>query len=145
MKIISENVLDPSLKMVKQMVKEAIDCLVEYGGKIVDEVKKEYLPLLEDLVKNFTGEMRGFAFGKEVGVLDMPTLVNFAKKYIVAKSNEIVAMKVKQDDCYFIYLAYSKDRQLLPPAENKYVIIKAESLDKEVLDLFAESELVILK
>lgn len=145
MNIISENVLDTSIEKVEQMVEEAIGRLVEYGGKIVDEVQKEFMPLLEDLVKNFTGEMKGLAFGKEVGMLDMPTLVDFAKKYIVAKSNEIVAMKVKQTDCYFIYLAYSKDRQLLPTADNKYVIIKAQTLAKEVEDLFLESELVILK
>ena len=89
--------------------------------------------------------MKGIAFGKEVDVLDMPTLVDFAKKYIVKSSNETVAMKVMQDDCYFIYLAYSKDRQLLPTQDNKYVIIKAQTLAKEVEELFAESELVILK
>lgn len=145
MNIISENVLETSMEKVEQMVEEAIGRLVEYGGKIVDEVQKEYMPLLEDLVKNFTGEMKGVAFGKEVGMLDMPTLVSFAKKYIVPKSNEIVAMKVKQADCYYVYLAYSKDRQLLPTTDNKYVIIKAQTLAKEVEDIFAESELVILK
>lgn len=54
-------------------------------------------------------------------------------------------MKTKQEDGYFIYLAYSKDRKLLPVANNKYLIIKAQALAKEVEDLFAESELIILK
>lgn len=145
MNIISENVLDTSIEKVEQMVEEAINKLVEYGGKIVDKVQTEYMPLLNDLVKNLTGEMKGVAFGKEVGMLDMSTLVGFAKKYIVPKSNEIVAMKVKQPDCNLIYLAYSRDRQLLPNADNKYLIIKAQTLTKEVEELFVESELVILK
>lgn len=145
MDINSENVLDAPVASIEQMLEEAISQLAEYGAKVVDEVRKEYMPLLEDLVNNLTGKMKGFAFGKEVEVLDMQTLVGMAKKYIVPKSNEIVAIKVKQEDGYFIYLAYSKDRELLPAAENKYVIIKAQSLAKEVEDLFAESELIILK
>lgn len=145
MNIISENVIDTSKEKVSQMVEEAIERLVEHGGKIVDKVQKDFLPLLQDLVKNFTGELKGIAFGKEVDILDMATLVSMAKKYIVANSNEIVAMKVKQTDGYFIYLAYSKDRKLLPTTDNKYVIIKAQTLAKEVENLFAESELLILK
>ncbi len=145
MDIISENVLDAPVASIEQMLEEAISQLAEYGAKVVDEVLKEYMPLLKDVVNNLTGQMKGFAFGKEVEVLDMQTLVGMAKKYIVPKSNEIVAIKVKQEDGCFIYLAYSRDRELLPAAENKYVIIKAQSLAKDVEDLFAESELVILK
>lgn len=131
--------------ILKQLLEEAIRPFVEHGCKIVSEVQEEYMPLLEDLVKNFTGAMKGVAFGKEVDILDMPTLVTFAKKYIVPKGNEIVALKVKQADCYFIYLAYSRYRQLLSIADNKYLIIKAQTLAKEVEDLFVESELIILK
>lgn len=145
MNIISENVLDASMEKVEQMVQQAIGRLIEYGCKIVDEVKKEYIPLLDDFVKNLKGDIKGVALGKELDVLDMQTLVTLAKKYIVSDSNEIVAVKTKQEDGYFIYLAYSKDRKLLPIANNKYLIIKAQALEKEVEDLFAESELIILK
>ena len=145
MEIVSENVLDASFVKVEQFVEDAISRLAEYGGKMVNEIKNEYMPLFGDMVKNFTGEIKGIALGKEVDMLDMPTLVAFAKKYKVSDSNEIVAMKVKQQDGYFIYLTYSRDRQLLPIADNKYIIIKAQSLVKEVEDLFTESELIILK
>lgn len=145
MEIIAENVFEPCMERLEPFVEEAINYLVEQGRKKVDEVLKEYTPLLEDLVKNLTGEMKGVAFGKEVGMLDMPTLVKIARQYIVPKSNETIALKVQQSDCYFIYLAYSKDRQLLPTSDNKYVIIKAETLAKEVDDLFTKSELIILK
>ena len=145
MNIISENVLDASMEKIEQVIQQAINCLIEHGSKIVDEVKKEYVPLLDDFVKNLKGDIKGVALGKEVDVLDMQALVSFAKNYIVSESNEIVAMKTKQEDGYFIYLAYSKDRKLLPVANNKYLIIKAQALAKEVEDMFAESELIILK
>lgn len=143
--IVANECFDTSFEKVEQMVGEAINVLVEIGRKKMDEVLKEYTPLLEDLVKNLTGEMKGIAFGKEVDMLDMPTLVKIAKQYIVPKSNETIALKVQQGDCYFIYLAYSKDRQLLPSSDNKYVIIKAQALEKEVDELFSNSELIILK
>lgn len=145
MDIISETIIDASMEKVEKIVEEGTRRLIEYGSKIVEEVYKEYMPLLDDLVKNLSGEIKGIAFGKEVDMLDMPTLVLYAQKYIVPNSNETVAMKVKQADNYFVYLAYSKDRQLLPVADNKYVIIKAQTLSKEVEDLFENSELVILK
>lgn len=145
MDIISQNIIDSSSEKMEGFVNDAIDHLVKYGTKMVEEVKKEFMPLLEDLLKNLTGEIKGLAFGKELETLDLQTLVGFAKKYIVKKSNEIVAVKVKQNDGFLIYLAYSFDRQLLPVSENRYVIIKTKTLSKEVENLFAESDVVILK
>lgn len=145
MEINSRNVLETTIEKAEKMVEEAISQLIQVGCKIESDLRTEYLPLLQDLVKNLTGEMKGIAFGKEVDILDMPTFVDFAKKYIVPTSNEIVAIKVKQDECFFIYIAYSKDRQLIPTSDNKYVIIKARSLDRQVEDLFNESDLIILK
>ena len=145
MNVITENVLDVAFDAAEQMAEKAMDYLVKQGDKIANKVKEEYLPLLDALVKNITGEIKGFAFGKEVEVLDMQTLVTVAKQYVTANSNEVAAIRVKQDDGYFIYLAYSKDHQLLPIASNKYVIIKANTLADDVEELFKESELIILK
>ena len=54
-------------------------------------------------------------------------------------------MKVIEEDAILIYLAYSYDRQLLPPSDNNYLIIKSNSLDSDVEDLFNNSDLIILK
>ena len=143
--VTTENILDTALTNAKQLVESAIGFLVENGNRLICEVKNEYVPLIEDLIKNFTGDIKGTAFGKEVETLDMATLIDFARKYIVANSNEIVAVKAAQQDCTYIYLAYSVDRQLLPVDENKYLIIKTQSLAEDVAELFAESDVVILK
>lgn len=145
MNVVSENIIDTSIEQIDEMIEVAIDKLIEHGGKIVGKIQKEYMPLLDDMLKNLSGELKGYAFGKEVGLLDMKTLVDFAKSYIVPMSNEIVAIKTKQSDGFYVYLTYSRDRQLLPTKDNKYLIIKAQALAKDVEKLFAESELVILK
>lgn len=138
-------VLGEAVDKVGEMVLSALEELAKYAKDKIEEVASEYVPLLEDFVKNMSGEIEGIAFGQEVDQLDMPTLIGFAKKYIVPNSNEVVAIKKHSADCTYVYLSYSKDRQLLPKKDNKYLIIKANSLSKEVTELFANSHVVILK
>lgn len=145
MLIFSENVFDSSNEEMKPVVKEALDHFKEESNRIIKTVRKEYVPLLQDFLKDLAGGMKGTAVGKELDTLNLTTLVNFAKQYIVPQSNEIIAMKIKQDANIYVYLAYSKDRQLLPPSMNKYLIIKAQTLTKDVEELFAQTDLIILK
>ena len=133
------------MPLVEKIIEQGVEILRKKGEDIIHEVTEEYLPLVEDFIKNMTGEIQGKAFGKEVDVLDMVTLVDFAKKYIVNGSNEIVAIRSKEADGYFIYLAYSQDRELIEMDKNRYLIIKAKQLADDVNQLFNESELIILK
>lgn len=45
----------------------------------------------------------------------------------------------------YINLAYGKDQELLEKDKNKFIILKAEALSADLLNMFEESELVILK
>lgn len=145
MKIYSENVSTSKVKLLEGLVDKAIEGLKNFGKTCIDTVKNDFIPLLDDLMKQISGEMQGIAFGKEVEELDLKTLISFAQQYIVKNSNEIVALKTLQDESYFIYMAFSKDRKLMSKEKNKYLIVKAKSLSKEVSDLFSESDLIIIK
>ena len=145
MEILNESLFEAAMPLVEKIIEQGVEILRKKGEDIIHEVTEEYLPLVEDFIKNMTGEIQGKAFGKEVDVLDMVTLVDFAKKYIVNGSNEIVAIRSKEADGYFIYLAYSQDRELIEMDKNRYIIIKAKQLADDVNQLFNESELIILK
>lgn len=145
MEILNESLFEAAMPLVEKIIEQGVEILRKKGEEIIHEVTEEYLPLVEDFIKNMTGEIQGIAFGKEVDVLDMVTLVDFAKKYIVNGSNEIVAIRSKEADGYFIYLAYSQDRELIEMDKNRYLIIKAKQLADDVNQLFNESELIILK
>lgn len=145
MEILNERLFEAVMPMVEKIIEQGVEILRKKGEEIIHEVAEEYLPLVEDFIKNMTGEIKGKAFGKEVDVLDMATLIGFAKKYIVNGSNEIVAIRSKDAGCYFIYLAYSQDRELIEIDKNRYLIIKANQLADDVNQLFNESELIILK
>lgn len=145
MEIINRSMIDEVVDKLKPLADEALEFLKQNAEELVKKVTDDVYPVLEGMVQNLTGELKGIAYGKEVELLDLATLVGFAKEHIVKNSNEIVVMRVKEVTCCYIYLAYSRNRELLPSDTNRYLIIKAQALSPEVNDLFKDSELIILK
>lgn len=145
MEIINRSMIGEVVDKLKPLADEALQFLKQNAGELVKKVTADVFPVLEGMVQNLTGELKGIAYGEEVELLDMARLVGFAKEHIVKNSNEIVVMRVKEDACCYIYLAYSRDRELLPSDSNRYLIIKARALSPEVDNLFKDSELIILK
>ena len=136
----------------------------------IDELKKWFVEMVLPTIKNAWENAKTKLFGEngslekikeelqqfvdaakldvafeDVELLTMNKIVEVAKQHIVPNSNEVVVFKTMKEDSFFVYIAYAKDRDLLPQEENCYVVIKADGLSKEVKELFAESEVVILK
>lgn len=76
-----------------------------------------------------------------VEILTSEKILECAKKHIVKNSNMVVAYKEENK----VFLTYAYERELLPDENNYYIIIKADELDKDVVNLFAEKELIILQ
>jgi len=145
MEIINRSMIGELADKLKPLAEEALELLKQNADELLSKVKADVTPVLEGMIKNLTGKLKGIAYGKEVELLDLATLVGFAKEHIVKNSNEIVVMRVNEEACSYIYLAYSRDRELLPSEDNRYLIIKAQALSTEVNNLFKDSELIILK
>ena len=78
--------------------------------------------------------------------LNKTDLIEIAKQKIVSNANEVLEMlNDKASNVYVIYIAYSKNKEILPKEENNYVIIKTTALTKDVQSLFNGHELIILK
>lgn len=45
----------------------------------------------------------------------------------------------------YVNLAYGKDQELLEKDKNRFIILKVEALSADLLSMFEESELIILK
>lgn len=126
--------------------------LIEIGTKILrkkledlkETVKAEYLPLIEDFKKNLTGELEGIALGEIVDTLDINTLKTLCAKHIIRGANQAVATMALESDKVFVYLAYAKDRELILDPKI-VVIIRANTLDESVSELFKDSQLIIIK
>lgn len=130
----------------KSLIGKAVEQLKDYiqNSDLVKKVKVAYLPILQELIRNFMNETEFDIFGEEVTSLTIEQLVNIAKKYMVSDANEIVVIKKQESDATILYLSYAKDRELIERGKNKYIIIKATELTNEVSELFTESDLIIL-
>lgn len=130
--------------IAKDFVNNAVKQLVEKGTKFLSVLKDDYAVILQEMIKNLSGETKGIVYGEELEKLDVKSLVAISKKYIVTGCTEVVALKEVEKDCAIVYLTYSKDKELLPSTSNRYVIIKTKELCEDVVSLFADSELIIL-
>lgn len=82
---------------------------------------------------------------REVKLLNSSKLITLAKENTVAGANEVYVWKKTHKGGMYINLAYGKDQELLEKDKNKFIILKVDALSTEVLNMFEESELVILK
>lgn len=129
-----------------QLVEELLPYVKEQTGRAFKNLKKEMIPVIKDLVNSFKDEKeRADTIMLQEALLNKERLIVIAKEHIVIGATEVVAYKTSKSDSFIVYLAYSKDKELLPVEKNRYVIIKAEALSGDVNALFGENKLIILK
>jgi secreted Zn-dependent insulinase-like peptidase len=154
--------LDDLLSHLKDLWDEAKDKLGDYSEeleKIKDEVKPEwdkakqemkeyYQKAKADFLKKISVTSKDNMTVYEVDTLTSREMLQYAKNHIVKGANMVVAFKqqgiINDKKVAFVYLSYGKGRELLADENNHYVIIKAKQLEQDVLNLFIESDLVIL-
>lgn len=141
-KSLLESVL-PKLKGELDPLKGELDPIWNEGKLVLQKVKEEYLPVLENIIKNIMKSSNIDV--REVQLLSLKELLGAAKANIVKNANGIAAYKLQKEDSFFVYLANCKDGELLDEEVNKYVIIKSAGLAPDVVNLFSESDIVIIK
>ena len=135
---------------MNENIKKVVEYLVEeYGPTVVNAVKDattEYIyERIGNFLESFKAAQNATIYNHNVVVLDLATLTEFGRKYRVSSSDGVAAMKVVKNNTNIIYLAYTKNRELIHNKENCYVVIQASALTPEVINLFEDYELIILK
>ncbi|MDD6670122.1 MAG: hypothetical protein PUE54_10860 [Bacteroidales bacterium] len=132
---------------MNEYIKKVLQHLaLAYGPKAIDSAKEHANKIAHNFLEQFKSGKDAEIFSHDVAVLDMKTLTEISRKYCIeGSSNGVAAMKVFKDNLNFVYLAYVKDRELLPVDQNHYVVIKATALTPEVINSFEEDELIIIK
>lgn len=130
----------------KPIAKEMVSVIMSEGKSTLEGIKQD----TQSLWSEFKKELREMDIPANIVTVDVEflnskRLLEIAKENIVPVANEVYAIKKQKSDAVFVYLAYGKDKEPFSKEQNKYVIIKAEGLSADVLGLFSESELVILK
>ena len=132
------------LKM--QLVEELLPYVKQQAEEVFRDLKKEMVPVIKDLIESFKNEKKKTdTIIIQESLLNREKLIAIAKKHIVVEATEVVAYKTSKSDSFIIYLAYSKNKELLPIEQNRYVIIKAEALSGDINSLFGDNKLIVLK
>lgn len=128
-----------------KLFEEVLPVILEEGKKAMNEIADNTKEQVGDFMKKLHTETAKNVEFKEVDLLNSSKLITFAKENIVSGANEVYAWKKQYKDAIYVNLAYGNDQNLLENDKNKFIIIKAEALTADVLNMFEESELVILK
>lgn len=139
-----EDVLESAIDYIRTLLQEELlDAVKKKINEVLPKIKKEMIPTFKKFAKDLLSSKSTTALS--VDTLTLPELVQAARKNIVAGANGFVVFRAEKDGKCFVYLANCKDRELLDETINKYVIIQADSLSKEVEELFGETDLIILQ
>lgn len=132
---IREEILQPLWEDLKEELKEA-------GKDMIKDIAKDELPKLKKFVSDLLTSKNVKC--ESVDVLTKSDMISLIRLNRVNGSDGVAAFKQQKDEKMFVYLAYCKDRDLLPEETNCYIVIEANALNEDVENLFKESDLIIL-
>ena len=135
------NVIE-SLK--EKLLQDLLPAIQEKAGDFFSGIKEKPMDFLKEFLKGFQGSNEVNTVYESVEVLNQSKLVEIAKEHIVPNSTEVAAYKTETEDSFVIYLAYTRNRELLDSKDNCYVIINSTALAKDVINLFGDDKLIIL-
>lgn len=138
-----ENAIEYIKTLFHEHLQELFDDAKEQFKKALPKIKKEMLPTITKFFKDLLKSKSTTA--NVVETLTMNELLQIARKNIVTGANGFAAFRAEKDGKHFVYLANCKNSELLDESINKYVIIQANALSKEVENLFGDTDLIILQ
>lgn len=130
------------LGMLTEMLNEVVPVIVDEGKKAWTEIKENTKQQVGDFIACLNNGNVEF---RKVESMNSEDLISIAKENVVTGANEVYAWKTQDKGDTYINLAYGKDGELLEKARNKFVVIKPKELSEDLLDMFEESELIILE
>ena len=71
-------------------------------------------------------------------------LLTIIKENLAPGANQSCVMKSANETHLLIYVAFAKDRNLLPTTENVYICITCEAISRELENMFNKHELIII-
>lgn len=131
------------IDLFKILFEEVGPVVIEEGKKAMDEIAKNTKEQVKEFVERLNTEVA--VDYRKVELLNSTKLIALAKENIVDGANEVYVWKKTYKNGMYINLAYGKDQNLLEKDKNKFIILEAEALSADLLNMFEESELIILK
>ena len=131
------------IDVFKGLFKEVVQEFVSEGRKAMKEIAVNTKEQFDDFIKSLK-QVENVEY-KEEEMFNSSKLIKLAKENIVTGSNEVYVWKKTYKSDMYVNLAYGKDQELLEKDKNRFIILKVEALSADLLSMFEESELIILK
>ena len=131
------------IDVFKSLFEEIVPVVIEEGKKAIDEIAKNTKEQVKEFIERLNTEVAVDYI--KVELLNSTKLIALAKENTVDGANEVYVWKKTYKNGMYINLAYGKDQELLEKDKNKFIILEAEALSADLLNMFEESELIILK
>lgn len=131
------------IDIFKNLFEEVGPVVIEEGKKAMDEIAKNTKEQVKEFIERLNTEVA--VDYRKVELLNSTKLIALAKENTVDGANEVYVWKKTYKNGMYINLAYGKDQNLLEKDKNKFIILEAEALSADLLNMFEESELIILK
>lgn len=131
------------IDVFKVLFKEVVQEVVSEGRKAMGEIAMNTKQQIDDFIKSLKQNVN--VEYKEEEMFNSSKLIKLAKENIVKGSNEVYVWKKTYNNGVYINIAYGINNNLLEDDKNKFIIVKVEALSADLLNMFEESELVILK
>lgn len=131
------------IDIFKILFEEVGPVVIEEGKKAMDEIAKNTKEQVKEFIERLNTEVAVDYI--KVELLNSTKLIALAKENTVDGANEVYVWKKTYKNGMYINLAYGKDQNLLEKDKNKFIILEAEALSADLLNMFEESELIILK
>lgn len=138
-----ENGIEYIKDLFREHLPELLDSAKEHIKETLPKIRTEMIPTITKFVKNLSNSKSTTAHVVET--LTMQELLSIARGNIVEGANGFAVFKAMKDKKSFVYMANCKNQELLDETINKYAIIQADVLSKEVEELFEETDLIILQ
>lgn len=132
-----------TIDIFKNLFEEVGPVVIEEGKKAMDEIAKNTKEQVKEFIERLNTEVAVDYI--KVELLNSTKLIALAKENTVDGANEVYVWKKTYKNGMYINLAYGKDQNLLEKDKNKFIILEAEALSADLLNMFEESELIILK
>ena len=131
------------IDIFKNLFEEVGPVVIEEGKKAMDEIAKNTKEQVKEFIERLNTEVAVDYI--KVELLNSTKLIALAKENTVDGANEVYVWKKTYNNGVYISIAYGNNNNLLENDKNKFIIVKVEALSADLLNMFEESELVILK
>lgn len=130
---------------MKEFINDAVARLLENAAeKLMNSIEESIKQFFNRFIDGFKNSKYNIIV-EDIEVLNKDLLIKLATKYKVEGSSEVAVYKVETDDSYILYLAYTKDKELLDETINNYIVINSGAISRDVEKLFENHKLIILK